>query len=217
LTCPVTNASFASDYDFDDLGRLVTDATGRDLFLTYDDLARLTGVADNASPPNASGFAYDAVGNRIAVVDAKGRSTTFTYDDLDRLVAIHQAAESLTTSFTYDAAGNVTRVTDPKLQETDYAYDALSRLLSVEQPLGQIVAYAYDGRGRLSSTTNARGHVLRYAYHSWGGLERVEEFVDASAGTPTKTVSYTYDHEGSGPRYRCAIWRTSLAKGRRPW
>jgi YD repeat-containing protein len=182
-------------YDSDDNRRQVTDAVGRDFFFTYDGLGRLTGVADEAS--NATGFAYDAEGNRIAVLDAKSRYTYFTYDDLDRLVSIDQDAESLVTSFQYDAAGNVTKVTDPKSQETDYAYDALSRLLTVEQPLGQTVAYAYDGRGRLAATTNARGHVLRYAYHPWGGLEEVNEFTDSSASAPTKTVSYTYDHEGS--------------------
>jgi RHS repeat-associated protein len=182
-------------YDSDDNRRQVTDAVGRDFFFTYDGLRRLTGVADEAS--NTTGFAYDAEGNRIAVLDAKSRYTYFTYDDLDRLVAIDQDAESLVTGFQYDAAGNVTKVIDPKSQETDYAYDALSRLTSVEQPLGQTVAYAYDGRGRLASTTNARGHVLRYSYHPWGGLEEVNEFTDSAASTHTKTVSYTYDNEGS--------------------
>jgi RHS repeat-associated protein len=182
-------------YDSDDNRRQVTDAVGRDFVFTYDGLRRMTGVADEAA--NTTGFAYDAAGNRIAVLDAKNRYTYFAYDDLDRLVAIDQDAESLVTSFQYDAAGNVTRVTDPKSQETEYVYNALSRLTSVEQPLGQTVAYAYDGRGRLASTANARGHVLRYAYHAWGGLEEVNEFTDSSASTPTKTVSYTYDGEGS--------------------
>lgn len=175
----------------------VMDALGRATTFAHDLLGRIVSTTDPLS--KTTSFGYDAAGNRTALTDALGRAVSYEFDDLNRQTALVQAGVSPNprTEYTYDAAGNLTSVKDPENHLITYVYDALRRLTSVTQPLGQQMQYTYDSRDRLDFQVNARGNKIDYAYEEWGPIKDEKQYTTTSSGTPTRTISYTYDLEGN--------------------
>ncbi len=168
------------DYVYDDAGNriAVIDTLGRTTRTYYDALNRpMTVVGNlygqtvsNPTPPTydpshpdrnlPTDYAYDAVGNRIAVVDTLGHVTRTYYDTLRRPVAFVQNLtgqsiadptppafnpaspdENVLTETTYDIAGNQIAVTDTLGRTTRRYFDPLDRDTFVVQNLtGQPIA-----------------------------------------------------------------------------
>lgn len=75
---------------------------------TYDGLHRLTGATYSTGESYA--YAYDAVGNRVAMTDTTG-TTTYTYDDANRLTRAAERSSALpdasVQTYTWDDRGNL--------------------------------------------------------------------------------------------------------------
>jgi RHS repeat-associated protein len=177
---------------------VVTDASGRDLSLTYDANGRVTTITDgNVSPPRTIQYSYDSLGNQVNVTDPLGAATTYAYDATHHLTAVTDAlgvtrityspakmlatgvsrfdqANTLVSSrtFDYDTANTRTTVTDQvgagAQASTIYQYDANHRLVQVTDPLGHIQTRTYDGDGNLSAITDGSGETTTYTYDENG-------------------------------------------------
>ncbi|OIO98825.1 MAG: hypothetical protein AUK03_00580 [Anaerolineae bacterium CG2_30_64_16] len=109
---------------------------------TYDDLDRLTGVTYPHGEQVT--YAYDTVGNRVAMTSTVGGTTLYSYDAANRLLTAGGAP------VTWDANGNMTG-----LGGTTYGYDAANRLTQVVTGTTS-VQYTYNGDGwRMERTQGA--------------------------------------------------------------
>ena len=168
------------------------------LSYTYDDLGRVSSVADSAG--NAISFTYTSQGSvatRVVTVD--DQSTQYAYDDADRLVGITGAKGGIT-SFTYDAAGNLATLTDPDGNTTTWLYDAQNRLVQETDPQGDIRTYVYDSAGDLVRYTDRNGRVRVFQYDDQHRLTVDTWYTnttDADASqNPQNTIHYAYDSSG---------------------
>jgi len=181
---------------YDSAGQQLTtsDAQNRTVTYLYDVLGNLVTATDPLSKTMQLG--YDMFGKRVDEIDASGNETRTTYDDMDRIVSIEQlgVSPSSLTTFGYDAVGNLTSLTDPEGHTTSYTLDSLSRITAITRPLGQTVNKVYDDRGRIDYLVNARGNKIDYSYAPWGVVTSISYYASASAPTPDRTVTYTYDN-----------------------
>ncbi|RRR75351.1 MAG: hypothetical protein EI684_04860 [Candidatus Viridilinea halotolerans] len=175
--------------------------------LVYDDLNRVVSAIANAVPDApasadtnvATHFAYDAVGNLVALTDANGRTTTFGYDALDRLVREETAAAQVS-RYGYDAMSNLVSMTNPRGFTSTFGYDAANRLVSVTDALQQTTQFSYDANSNLVAQRDPEGIVTAYRYDA---LDRLEELVqnersDAStSSTQNVTTRFAYDLAGN--------------------
>lgn len=186
-------------YEYDASGNLTnrTDANGVVIHYEFDALNRLIAVVQNHRPgvqPDAQtnvrvSYAYDAMGNRMAVTDANGHTTTYQYDNLNRLV---QKTDPLDHSwlFAYDALGNRTSTTDANGQTTLYSYDAARQMTGIDYPAPEAdVTFTYSLTGQRVSMTDGLGTT------SWiyDDLDRLISVTDAFGAT----IGYGYDPAGN--------------------
>jgi RHS repeat-associated protein len=161
-------------------------------------------------------WAYDPLGNVVAVRDALGQETRFEYDGLARVTAVRGPAAQEFVNLTYDAGGNVTSMHDAT-GYTFYDYDAFNRLTSVvrsdDDQIGnaddRAIQYAYDLVGNLDTLTYPDGTLVDYDYDAVNRLVRVAQgsdittytyYPDGQLDTATLpngiTASYSYDVAG---------------------
>lgn len=150
------------DYTLNQSGHrlAVTEADGRQVNYTYDELYRLTEENIN-NGERVLAYTYDSVGNRLTKDDSLAGLTTYTYDANDRLLSevLTQAGVTVhTITYTYDDNGNLlsrTQVTDAASETTTYTWNDDDRLVAVATPDGSSVTYEYDEEGiRVSSTVD---------------------------------------------------------------
>lgn len=150
------------DYTLNQSGHrlAVTEADGRQVNYTYDELYRLTEENIN-NGERVLAYTYDSVGNRLTKDDSLVGLTTYTYDANDRLLSevLTQAGVTIhTITYTYDDNGNLlsrTQVTDAASETTTYTWNDDDRLVAVATPDGSSVTYEYDEEGiRVSSTVD---------------------------------------------------------------
>ncbi|MDQ3803118.1 MAG: hypothetical protein M3416_04615, partial [Acidobacteriota bacterium] len=173
----------------------VAEHDGRTVEYAYDALYRLTGeaVSNDAAAVNGSiGYAYDAVGNRLARTSTVANlpaQQNLTYDANDR-----------PTSEAHDQNGNVTQS-----QGATYAYDSEDQLTEVN---GGAVRFLYDGDGNRVART-AGGVTTRYLVDTnnhTGHAQVVEELV---GGVVRR--QYTYGHSLVSQRQLVGgEWRVSF-------
>jgi RHS repeat-associated protein len=161
-------------------------------------------------------WAYDPLGNVLAVRDALGQETRFEYDGLARVTAVRGPAAQEFVNLTYDAGGNVTSMHDAT-GYTFYDYDAFNRLTSVvrsdDDQIGnaddRAIQYAYDLVGNLNALAYPDGTTVYYEYDAVNRLVRVAQgsdittytyYPDGQLDTATLpngiTASYSYDVAG---------------------
>jgi len=186
-------------YVYDGLGNQVTmtDANGVRTSYGYDGAGRLVSVVENDTgdaPTHDSNvltrYAYDALGNRIAITNALGYTSTHTtYDALGRPITVKDALGHETHT-RYNALGYRIVVTDANGAVTYYSYDGLNRLTTVYyESDGATVAYEYDAVGNRTAMTDTLG-VTRYEYDD---LYRLVSVTDPFTGT----VEYGYNLAGN--------------------
>src|SRR5579859_1468917 len=138
-------------YSYDSVGNInrISDLSGPTSF-TYDDLYQLTS-ATYSGPESYVGYAYDGVGNRIALAQG-GVTQTLLYQGNE----LKTGADGET--FQYDMAGNILQRTLGS-KTINYNWDTLNQLVKITTSSGAIT-YIYDGDGHRvqkisgSGTTN---------------------------------------------------------------
>ena len=184
---------------YDSLGNVsdTIDANGVITHYEYDELNRqeavtfnyLAGVQPDASTNVRYEFAYNEVGNRIAVTDANGNTTTYTYDALNRVTGETDPLSN-SSSYTYDLAGNRTSATDGKGQTVNYVYDEAGQLTTIDYPGTEPdVTFAYDPTGQRITMTDGLGTTT----WTYDDLNRPASITDALG----ETVAYAYDATGN--------------------
>jgi YD repeat-containing protein len=135
-------------------------------------VAELAPATRSAVPMEASYFAYDAAGNRTAVVTPQWQqsgghplylfTTYYAYDALNRMSAILDPLLQ-SSYFGYDANGNRDRVVSARWAEstaaaftTYYRFDNLDRQVALRTPLGYSAYFGYDAVGNQTSVTGPR-------------------------------------------------------------
>ena len=127
-------------------------------------------------------FAYDAVGNTIAVTDTLDNVTTFEYDRYNRLARTTDA-EGGVTKRVYDAAGQLVLAVNALGHASVNAYDRRGRLVRQTLPdpdgdglqLPPITRFTYDAAGQLTDQTDPLGRVIALEYDELGRETRFDE------------------------------------------
>ncbi len=200
---------YHTTYTHDVLGRInqkveSIDGSTHTWTYDYDDVGQLSQVRRDGSL--VEDYAYDAVGNRIAMDNTLIGVTVpnggYSY------AADHKLLTAGSTSYTYDADGRLRTVVDGGT--TTYIYNTDGTLASV-QTGGQTITYQYNAQGRrvTRSVDGVRTHAWLYGagtlplaeYDGSGALRSV--FIYAGGATPVKMIrsGATYhvvsDHLGS--------------------
>lgn len=190
-----SQANETADYHFLPNGNLdtVTDGKSSVTDYDYDDLKRLiTATQDLGGIGALTQYDYDAQDNLTSVIDPINGNTTYLYDDLGNLLG-QDSPDTGITRFTYDYAGNIKSKQDAKGQQFSYQYDALNRLTLLDAPGEEgDISYGYDdcinGIGRLCSVTmgpaTSSPIIVNYSYSAFGEV------------TAHQGVGYGYDDAG---------------------
>ncbi len=193
---------------------LSVDEAGKKRQTWTDALGRLVEVDE----PDGSGnlnlgtcYSYDVLGNMTQVVQGS-ETRSYNYDGLSRTTS-EATPEGGTTSFYYTTSGGALCAADPKAvcRQTDArsitttsTYDALSRLTGKTYPNGDgAVSYFYDqtsyngltitnGLGRRTGMSDPSGQTA-WSFDEQGNVLTERRTI----GTVTKTISYTYNIDGS--------------------
>jgi RHS repeat-associated protein len=183
----------------------VTQADGSFTAYEYDDVHRLTAIADNFN--NRVEYTLDAAGNRTSEKtydhsgilrrqlnrvynyirrDAKLEQTTYEYDSLNRLV---KTIDSMLgeTQMEYDARDNLVSITDPLGNVTGTDFDGLNNPIRLDSPDSGLALSEYDNAGNRTAVTDARGIRTEYVFDALNRLTDID-YPDSSLD-----VSFTYD------------------------
>ena len=191
-------AGIVTQYEYDDLGRLVrvTDDQGNEQTTEYyaaDGAGAFYGAVSRTVDINGreTRYEYDAIGRLVDQYDNIGRRTHYEYDDAGRLVALQQDPDDadgdgdlFVTQYEYDGNGNVVRTTTPAGDVIDTDYDALNRPIKSYLPYpeggtrGAYTEYVYDEDhaipddqlGLLTRLIDPEGHETHYAYDEDGNV-----------------------------------------------
>ncbi|HKO58476.1 MAG TPA: RHS repeat-associated core domain-containing protein [Thermoanaerobaculia bacterium] len=168
--------------------------TKRSDSFVYDSNGRLSEI-DHTIPSGSNVvYTYDADGKPLTVKDENHATanTTYGYDELDRLTAVTQklGAGTVVTTYGYDGQDNLTAVTDPNGNVTTYVYDDFGRMREQNSPVTGQTTYTYDEAGNLLESKDANTAVTTRTYDLLG---RVLTLTAARSGTPSESVTWTYD------------------------
>jgi RHS repeat-associated protein len=204
---------------------LVIDEAGKKREAWTDAFGRTIEVDEPDSSNNLTKntcYQHDLNNNLTQVVSATTQTRTYQYDALSRLTSIstpetnvsgtqYSSTHSYTTSGGVLCSGNPSAVcvrTDARGKTTTYSYDALNRLTTIQySDSTPTVTYCYDGNNSSCitggySSTHGQGRRTAMSDGSgntgWGfdKVGRISTEQRTIAGV-TKTISYTYDLDGS--------------------
>jgi len=179
---------------------------------TYDPskLYRLTAkaTATASSSPQSFAYTYDANGNVTQIVDNSNthsaKTVNYVYDDLNRLTSASSTAATYggnyLYSYAYDALGNILSRTE-NASTTTYSYATstaayLNPHAVSTTTAASITGFTYDNNGNLTATKVGTSTLASY---TWDYNNRLTQGV--ISGTPTTTVTSTYDSSGQRISY----------------
>ena len=141
-------------YAYNKAGQLVeiNDWNGMTAF-ELDLLGRKTKVTDHNS--RATGYEYNEMGAKTAIVYPDGTTVNYQYDVMDRLVKVTEPNKQVT-AYQYDKIGRLKRTTYPNGEQNDYAYNRADRLVETIEKLPdgstrRQYQYKYDDNGNVIS------------------------------------------------------------------
>ena len=197
------------------MGRLLTttNALGHLTARIYDAVGNvlLTTFPDSTTETRT----YDAMNRLLTTKDALNQTTTFTYHPDDSLASLKDA-NNQTCTFQVDALSRRTRKTYPGGSFEQWTYDGNGNALTYRTRAGAIATSTYNNRNRetlrdwndttpdVSMSYDAAGRLLTlgntvatstYTYDAANQL--LSESITISGLSGAKTVSYTYDVDGS--------------------
>lgn len=180
-------------YEYDAAGNRTKsiEAGGGATAYRYDALDRLTQVIY----PDATfqEFAYDAVGNRLAMTDTTG-TTAYSYDEANRLLSAGG------TTFGWDDNGNLITRTEG-ISVTTYSYDFENRLTQVNLPGGLANQYTYYPDGRRWSASDQAGATRRYLYDGYNPLVEIDPGGATTARYTSAGLDYWISMDRGGVSY----------------
>lgn len=176
-----TGEVFATNYLYDDLGRLreKTDSAATTRSYEYDSLDNLVQQTDALG--NTIGYRYDAQGRRTEVVrDLRvgGDGTGAVFDQI-------------VNRFEYDLNGRPTQTIDPESNPVSYRYDELNRKIQDILVDGTTIDYGYDANDNVVFLQDANGTQVEVVYDS---ADRPRNrFITPAPGVAGGTQSFDYD------------------------
>jgi RHS repeat-associated protein len=185
-----TAAPATTDYEYDHLGRLVTQ-----LDPDPDGAGALT-------RPETT-YTYDDLGNVLTLTDPEENTTTWTYDALNRQVTETNELDDAR-SFEYDALGRLVRRVDGLGRVRQFQYDDLGRNTAevwyndttdadADQNRVRTIELDYDAAGRMTAVDDAEAD-YSFAYDA---LDRVTSITQSIEGlTPVVTLAQEFDARG---------------------
>lgn len=208
-------------FSYNDRGQLVTrtDETKIVTKWIYDSETEslLSVIHDFGATPHlnlSTSFAYDSVGNTIAVTDARGNTYKQKFD-LQRRLVESQAPEpfEFITQYAYNLNGKRTLVQSqapgmPVWQQSKFVYDIDGKLHEAIDALGNATTYGYDERRRVETVEDPESRVMTYAYDARSLVFTVKDWSNTVAETRTyrdngtlltladansNTTTYSYD------------------------
>ena len=153
----------------------------------YDEMLRLTEIA-NPADRTLSYYFYDQRGDIWA----------------ELLVNTNDPTDRVQRSYTYDDMGNLTRQEDAYSYHTPvpkrilrFTYDSTdfkpTGVYADDELTVPIATFTYDSWRRMASRTDREG-VQEFSY---GDADALQSVTTTYTGLPSKTVSYTYKHNGA--------------------
>ena len=139
----------------------------------YDELNRLTGVAQNGKILRS--YSYDAFGNRSSKTE-------------------YQTAGELTTKYHYNTKNQLVQEKAANATK-DYVYDHRGNLLSVTSGGEVLRAYGFDAANQMESAMEMEDGRMKKAACQYNGLgHRMGQSITAAGGTvPDRIIRYTLD------------------------
>ncbi|MGC9083918.1 MAG: DUF6531 domain-containing protein, partial [Anaerolineae bacterium] len=206
-----TTVAFA--YDENHNRTVMTDTLGVSRWV-YDPLNRIVAVTDSLG--RALGYAYDAVGNRIAITYPVTGTVTYAYDANHRLRGVTDPYGH-TTRYERDGVGNLVRQLNPNGTVTEAAYDRANRLvgLTTRRLDGTVIAaFAYEVnevglRTGMTATYGWRNPPVVVERYTYDPLRRLTGVTDSEGFRET----YGYDAAGNRTRWWANDDRTTPRPG----
>ena len=167
LSADGINRQTSYEYELGLLTR-ITQPTGEELLLSYDQQQNLSQITDSAG--HITTYEYDDNNNRIneRKSDETGIQYTKeqTFDRLDQIDLVKGI--NGTQDIDLDKIGRLVKVTDALGRVTSMEYDALSRLKKETDAQQGTTNYQYNVHDQITQVTDALGNVTTYQYDDFG-------------------------------------------------
>ncbi|KTD42347.1 DUF6531 domain-containing protein [Legionella quateirensis] len=164
------------------------------------------GVGRLLKPVNV--YAYNELGQAIAMIDANGHAVSKEYDALGRVI-LERDAKGATRTRHYNLLEQLTSLTNELGGVTSYTYDQANRLIAVNTPKTN-QQYEYDEAGELIKQINGKNEASSFWYDTLGnqikrqdarGLETSYDYDDAGHKTKEtdangRSQTWIYDEQG---------------------
>ncbi len=133
-------------------------------YYAYDELGQSIAMID----ANGHGVSkeYDAMGRVILERDGKGNKRTKHYNLLDQLTSAVNESGGVT-SYTYDKTNRLIAINTPKTYQR-YEYNEAGELIKQINGKGEASSYWYDTLGNQVKRSDASGHETQYEYDAFG-------------------------------------------------
>ncbi len=165
---------------------------GRVVAYTYDALNRLTRT--DYPDGSATSATYRPDGRVATLTGARGVVSTFNYDALARLTSVQQSGVATPTTYAYDETSARTVQGDALARQVQWRYDTVGRPVSRILPDGATETFSYDAEGQLTGHTTFGGQLIARTYDTQG--RELTRSIPATAGTPARSISFTYNADG---------------------
>lgn len=171
---------------------------------SYDCMNRLVSekIVEGNQIRLSTGYRYDLLGNRKAVVDCYGNETLYDYDEFSRLIKESKPLVALSDgtrdnpkiTYTYDLLGYCTSVTDPRGLKTEKASNLRGQPLYIHYPDGSSEYFTYTLDGKVESTIEKIGNRTTYEYDFLGRLIKKTIYSPTNELLSETTATYNTFH-----------------------
>lgn len=193
-------------YGYDTKGNRtsIRDANNHTTTLAYNDLGRVSAIAD----PKGTVTQFIYAENGVDLLEIKNGlgSALHTYNNTHDLTSIQDRTGNPPWTFAYNTSGQMTSATDPLGVVTEYLYDAGRQLVQVKRNGSITNTLTHDAVGRTANRTDATGLTLSYQYNGLNHLTKVTypdgKYVEYTyAGCCPRVVEQVTDRAGRSTHY----------------
>jgi RHS repeat-associated protein len=188
-------ASFAYDVEGNQITRTAKASSSGTAYTTsysYDDLGRLVGLSDPASPPRTYAFFYDA---RDALRATQYPNGTFSWNDYNQagwLTATYNRHGTLTAPLPGTVPADASPIVD-----SAYTYSLEGQRTQETRTGGglatETTTYVYDDLGRLERVTLSDGTSRRYCFDRDSNRTEITAAATTACGSGNPVATYAYD------------------------